>query len=668
MTDLSRITPEALADLHLARPPKEPDVIDLNKLAATLWRGRLLIFVLTLGALILGGTYAFVAATPLFRATSVVMLETRQDQIVDIKSVVGGLSGETSEINSEVEVLRSRSLIGKVVDRLDLINDPEFNPALAPKGSINLAGQRIQSFLGLTSAAMPEANLAKDSRDRVITALLNKVSVRSIPLSLVLQITTETESPEKAARIADAIVAQYVNDQVAQKQKATQEAATWLEDRVAELRIELEQAENAMVRFNATTDLISPDVTLEEERRIKDIRERISLARRNRRATATQVTEGSPELYRLDQQIAALEASELALSNRLARQNQDLITLQQLTREADATRVLYEHFLTRLKETAAQQGLQQADSRILSAAVVPAKASSPRRPQIMLLSLLGGLALGSALVLWRARGGVGFRTPNELERAAAVPVLGQVPRIPGRRRSHVLGYLSQNPASAAAEAVRNLRTSVMMSNVDAPPQVIAMTSSLPGEGKTTNALALAHNLIGLGKSVVLIEGDIRRRALLEYFPDLPARGLVSVFAGELTLDEALYHPQGLGIALLPGEQGGVNAADLFASDRFRALIEELKTRYDVILIDTPPVLVVPDARIIARLCDALLFTVRWDSTSHEQLSEALRMVRNANQKVTGTILSQINPKGMRRYGHGGDSAAYGSYGLGYYSG
>ena len=197
--------------------------------------------------------------------------------------------------------------------------------------------------------------------------------------------------------------------------------------------------------------------------------------------------------------------------------------------------------------------------------------------------------------------------------------------------------------------------------------VTAINPTPAGEGKTTNSLAIAHNLTGMGKKVLLVEGDIRRRTLTQYFDDLPQRGLVSVLSGETPLDEAITHPDNFGCDMLVGEKTSANAADLFTSDRFRDLITDLRSQYDAVIIDTPPVLIVPDARIIAMQADAVLFTVKWDSTSRAQVLEGLRLFRQTDQKVTGLVLSQINPKGMRRYGYGGKYGAYSSYGSRYYS-
>ena len=707
-------TPAPPAAAH----PVDEDVIDLGALFATLWRGKWIIAIITAIAVLAGGYYAFIAATPLFRSTAVVILETNQEQIVDLQSVVGGLSGDTSEVNSEVEVLRARSLMGKVVDRLELTEDPEFNTSLQVltpmQATIENAKDSVRAVLGLETEEVvlsPEEE-AQRTRDAVISNLLRAVTVRNVPLSLVFQVTVETENARKSARIADTIVELYILNQIEVKFEATEQATIWLSGRVAELQTSLEAAEAEVSAFSASTDLVSVEGMQALERQIKELRDRIDLAQINRDTLAAQVdaletaesradqaaladdtqltrlltraqndeafeatfdarldlvkARKKNDVMRADQQLVTLIASERELTEDLDGQGEDLITLQQLTREAEATRVLYEYFLTRFNETSAQQGIQQADSRILSNAVVPLAPSEPRKPLILAMSGMLGLMMAMGLVLLREARNNGFRTARDLEHYTGYTVLGQIPKMPVSSRRKAIKYLADKPMSAAAEAYRNLRTSLMLSHIDNPPKVIVLTSSVPGEGKTTNSIALAQNFLGLGKKVLLVEGDIRRRTLHQYFDNVPAHGIVSVLSGDTPLSEAVFKSTDFGADILAGEKTSTNAADLFSSDAFERFVADARNEYDAVIIDTPPILVVPDARIIAEQADAVIFNVHWDRTSKPQVEESLRLFHNSGQRITGLALSQISPKGMKRYGYGGRYGAYSGYGSKYY--
>lgn len=717
--DLSAVGPRA-ADFHVPPPQKDAEsLVDLGDVFRIFWLGKWRILIVMLIAIIGAAYYAYGVAVPKYRSTTVLILDIRGSNIVSFDNVVEGIGGNLLEINSELAALQSRVLMGRVVDDLGLVQDPEFNGALLPPSLRQQAIGQLRTLLGSPPRQAPVTNdpaiLAEQdrrARDRAINALLRSITVSIVPRTLVFEITVETEEAQKSALIADTVAETYIQDQLNVKFEATEQATSWLTDRVAELQGELEAAQGAIAEFNATTDLISAETVRAQEIQLKDTRDRIQdeqslliqtqarlvqleaatdretqavvaddlqLSRLLPRAqTDGQIAEAFDARFaqilaraeldaaRSKSQIDALVDAQDTLVERIDSQNADLIQLQQLNREAEAVRLLYEYFLTRLQETSAQRGIQQADTRVLSPAVVPLRAAVPRKPFIIAMSAVLGLLIGAAFVLWREVRQSGFRTAQDLESHTGYTVLGQIPQIPARKRRHTLTYLMDKPASNAAEAYRNLRTSLMLSNVDNPPKVIISTSCVPSEGKTTNSLALAQNLTGLGQKVLIIEGDIRRRTFTQYLDNLPNKGLVSVLSGDIPFDDALVYDEKLKASILAGEKTSANAADILASVKFKNLIETAREKFDVVIIDTPPVLVVPDARIIGQSADAVLFTVRWDMTSKTQIDEGLRMFHSSGQRITGFVLSQINTRRMKSYGYGGRYGAYAGYGAQYY--
>lgn len=684
--------------------------LDFMQFIGTLWRGKWLIMFCMLLALVAGTYYAFAVAVPRYAASTTVALESRDSQVVDFESVVSGLSADQATINTEVEVLRARILIGKLVDQLNLTEDPEFNRYLRPKTMWSLGA--VLGELGLKQARPVPSE--KALRNSVVDEVLRIIAISNPRNSYVFRIAASTESPEKSARIADALARIYINDQLSTKFEATEQATGWLTDRVGDLKVQLEAAETRVKEYNRSIDLIGPEALEALNRQLKDLRGRLvsadqargELARRIEtmksaqqtgdilamgaaagdegliaavsRATNDQaarqaftvrfnalLTQLQVSRDREALQGRALRASVRDIEGRVEAQSADLVKLQQLQREAVASGQIYEYFLSRLKETSVQQGIQQADSRILSYAVEPEEPSRPRKGIIMGLSVIVGLVIGIVLVLLREMQQTGFRNAQDLEEATGLTVIGQVPRAPRGRRRKVLDYVVSKPTSGMAEAVRNLRTSILLSNIDTPPQVIMMTSSVPGEGKTTQTLALAQNLSGLKRRVLVIEGDIRRRTFREYFDIKESGGLLSAVSGQAKLEDVVWHSDQLGVDILVGEESSVNAADLFSSAKFARFLQDTRKAYDFVLIDTPPVLVVPDARVIAQSADAVVFVVHWDKTPRSIVEQGLHALSTVNIQVTGVSLSQIDHKRMRGYGKRyGES--YGTYGSKYY--
>ncbi|MBL4767808.1 MAG: polysaccharide biosynthesis tyrosine autokinase [Rhodobacteraceae bacterium] len=686
---------------------------DLMQLFGTLWRGKWVIMFYALLIAVVGGYYAYKVAVPKYAATTMLALQLRTENIVDLESVISGASSDSAALNTELEVIRSRGLIEQLVTRLNLLEDPEFNVVLQPEPefSLDIGIVKIRALVGLPAPEMPPHS-QEAILNETVRAVRDVISATNLRATYIFNIGVKTESAQKSAMMANTLAGLYISDQIAVKFQATENAVNWLSERVTSLENELRVKERAIKDLRARSEHISPEALDVLSRQGKDVRDRLTEtqaamgAAQVRLANMQELQEagdvlamatGSNDLAlnrlfrdmdtggekarrlfsarydlllarvqsnvdRVKHQVAALEASSVRSKERIEKQSAALIQLEQMERETEATSVLYETFLTRLKETTVQRGLQQADSRVLSAATPPQRSVEPRKTLILAMSIILGCLLGIGIVMLRQLVHNGFRTAEELETATGMAVLGQIPRLPIRKRNALIKYLKDKPTSAASEAIRNLRTSVLLSDIDNPPQVIMSTSSIPGEGKTTQAIALAQNLSGLGKRVLLIEGDIRRQTFTEYFDFSPKNGILTALSDDVALKDVVSWDERMGCDVLMGEKSNVNAADIFSSDRFLEFLKKVRSAYDYIVIDTPPVLVVPDARVIGQYVDAIIFSIKWDSTSKSQVTEALRQFSSVNLRVTGLVLGQIDERGMKRYGYG----AYSRYGKGYY--
>ncbi|MEM0922879.1 MAG: polysaccharide biosynthesis tyrosine autokinase [Pseudomonadota bacterium] len=692
--------------------------IDFSDMLVAIRRRKWSVGLITLVSCVMAWWYLG-TLTPLYPATASVVLETQQEQVIDLESVVSGISGDFIAINTETEVLRSRKLISRVVDDLRLIEDPEFNPYLRQPAGWTESAWAKALFDAVGLGAGPQVVVPETvQRNATVDALRNRLRISNVDATYVFEISIDTRNRQKSADLMNRLARLYILEQLEVKFEATQAATQWLSTRVADLKVALERSEATVEEYKSNTPLVDEMTLAEEGRKLKELRARaeeyllesqqteerlarVAALRADGDVARITALIASPRVTRIAEQLAGVTGSgdqsearrtllrtqlQTELDRQVAqlrlqldrarsqsdavrpaiadleelteKQANDLVVLRQLVREAEASRLIYEHFLSRMKEISVQEGIQRADARVLSAAIPSRTRSFPNKTQTMGLALIFGLMLGSALAIWRENRLATFRSAEDVEKATGLRVLGNIPKAPIRRRRDLLSYVLRKPSSALAESVRDLRTSLLLSDTKNPPQVIVSSSSIPREGKTTLAVLLAQNSAALGKKVLLIECDLRKRTLNAYF-NAPAegRGLISVLYGEAAFSDVVLHDPEAGLDILPGEESAVNAADVFSSIQFEQFLAQVRKAYDFIVIDTPPVMAVPDARLIAALGDALVYSVAWDRTERDLVQAGLNQFREIDMPLIGLALTQIDLGKAARYGYGG----YGQY-------
>lgn len=593
------------------------------------------------GALLFG-FQTFIMAVPQYRATAVVILDTRSGQILEMAAVVTGLSGETSEINTEIEVLKGRELLGKVVDALDLVSEPEFNAALVPDPWTARAKQALRA--ALPGSAPPPPRAEGWEREATITALQGHVAVQAVPSSFVFRITATSSDPAMAARIADTVAEAYISGQVTQKAMTVDAATAALAGRVTELESALNDAERRLSDLTRAQDTLTPDDLIGLDWALTQTRAAIATAQ----GDLALLPAGDATLSAAARR-DALMAEEAALLERAAALAATERRIDQAWREVEVTRAIYEDFLSRLKETAVQREMIQPDSRILSYAVVPAVHASPRRSRTVTMGMVFGLVAAGALLLIREGLVTTFRSAEEIEEATGLRVVASLPEMPGDTGRDVLRSLAERPLSPEAEAVRTLRTALSVEPGGPLPGVIMLTSARPDEGKTTAAAVLAQNLAAVGLSVALVETDLRRSTFTGFFGASPGGGLVSVIDGETGIEDAIFTAEPWGFDVLEGISGTTSGLpDLLASDRFDDAMAVLRMGYDVVLVDTTPLLTAADARIIGRHAEAVLYCLRWNSTTRDEARQALRLLDGIGAQPPAIVLTRVADRPARR--------------------
>lgn len=359
----------------------------------------------------------------------------------------------------------------------------------------------------------------------------------------------------------------------------------------------------------------------------------------------------------LDQQLATVK-EEVASSNRKQ------FRLRELEQQVEADQRLYEMFFNRAKETSETMGFQSAHARVVEKATPPISPIKPNKLNIVLIAFLLSAIVGVALAILRDLLDNTLNSPDDVVERLGAPLLGVLPNIK-MAKGHMgpyMGYL-EDTKSAFAESVRSLRTGLMLTGLEKPHKVTVVTSTNPGEGKSTVAINLAAALAQM-ESVLLIDADLRRPsvAMAFKFPS-GTPGLSNMLALSARLDDCVQKTDA-GFDVLPAGVLPPNPQEILATQQFRKLLKQLGEHYDRIIIDSAPINAVSDSLILATLADSLVYVAKADETPLKLILKNINLLKHSNLPVTGVVLNRLDTKKQRAYGKGGYYGTYESYGHG----
>jgi len=373
----------------------------------------------------------------------------------------------------------------------------------------------------------------------------------------------------------------------------------------------------------------------------------------------------------LASEVKAKQDQVNAIQSRISQANAQLrgnsiasVRLRELERDAETSRVLYEEFIARSKETSVQDDLVQADAVILSAASVPNRPAAPKKKLNLLIGAVLGAAIGAALAILAEMFDAKISSTEDLERKLGVSSIGSVPLI---RAANLFGlgqmnpadYLVENLLSAYAESVRYLRAAIAFSDLDSETKTVAITSSLPDEGKTSLTLSLGRMSAMSGSRTIVIDGDFRRRQLTEAAGMSPEIGFIEHLFGAGQLSDAIQKDSKTMLDILPLSQSGHTPHDVFGTRAFDDLLSRLRSMYDLILIDTGPLLLMAEARVVAGKVDKTILMVRWRHSTRAAVKQSLNLLRSFNADVLGATLNMVDLN--RRRHHRDPGASYKAY-------
>jgi succinoglycan biosynthesis transport protein ExoP len=342
-----------------------------------------------------------------------------------------------------------------------------------------------------------------------------------------------------------------------------------------------------------------------------------------------------------------------------------------LKREFEASQELYHNLMKRSRETGLESELKATSMatniRVVEKAEVPRSPFLPNRSKNYQLALLLGLGLGLGLCFLFEHLDNTFKTPDDIKNHLGLPFLGMVPdvnaRTNGTNAPRASPLILRSPKSAVAEAYRVLRTNLIFSSADQTGRVLAVTSANPGEGKTTTVANLAASLAINGSRVLAVDADLRRPTMHQHFGITKSPGLSDLIVGKCRPSEAIHKTQFGGLQVLPCGYVPPNPTELLGSASLREILAALRSHYDWVLIDTPPILAMADTSVLSPLMDGIAVVVGAESSSRPAVQRALDQIRSVNGHLIGVILNKVNfERNSYYYGQ-----YYGEYYRSYYA-
>lgn len=619
---------------------------------------------------------------------------------VETTQEVTGDSDDAEKLDTETQVLESRTLALETINSLQLYRNPDFVPPPKGAGAWDVSDPRIRSML--------------------IGAFLGRLNIVRSGHTSILQISVTSEKPQLASVIVNTLIDNYIERSLRDNFRATAKISGWLNSQLTDLKSNLQKSQAQLLAYEKDLGLIGVDpkdsiaistmdelnkqlANAEVDRMMKEARLRAiktsspdvidaaaasdlsvqvpkqQLAQLRTQYTSMVQTYGPayPPLKAMKSQIDQLERTikraEDAEIERVqkefdAAQNNEEMLRKQLNDEEqkaynngekgvqfefarseyEANRLLYDGLQQRLQEAGIMAGLHSTSIRIIDGADVPVSPSHPRTHVNLAMGTGFGLIVGFALALLLEAMDTNLKTMTDIEQSLQLPLLAAVPSVDAEALlpSHFRELALSRGASSwsrIAEALRGLRTSILLSSPGAPPKVIMITSSWPAEGKSSIATLVAITFALNGSRVLLMDADLRRPWIHLRFKIGKGLGLSSVLSGKSTVGESLVEwPELPNLHIMTSGPVPPLPSELLGSKQMESLVQELRDSYDFVVIDTPPVLAVTDASILGRLADAAILIVRYGSARRQVVQRCIDMLDRSATHLLGVAVNAVN--------------------------
>ncbi|MBU9864507.1 polysaccharide biosynthesis tyrosine autokinase, partial [Rahnella aceris] len=699
----------------------DSDEVDLGRLYGEFLDHRKLIIILTIVFTLLAITYALFA-TPVYQATAMIQIEQKQGNAI-LDSISQMLPDSQPVSEPEIALLQSRMILGKTVDDLNLqavitqnyfpvfgrgwarmtgdvpgklsisrlyipktSNDvPSITLTVIDKNRFHVEGDNFKldgevgtlitkDGIALNVQSMdaePGTQFTVDYITRLdaINSLLNALTVADQGKDTgILNLSFNSDDRALATSVLNDISENYLDQNIARQAAQDAKSLEFLNQQLPQVRSDLNDAEDKLNLYRRQKD--SVDLSLEAKSVLEQIVNVDSQLNELtfREAEISQLyTKDHPTYKALLEKRQTLLHERDSLNKRVTAMPATQQEVERLSRDVDSGRAIYMQLLNRQQELSIAKSSAIGNVRIIDNAITQPKPVKPRKILVVLIGIIVGLFISSALVLLKIFLRRGIESPEQLEEIgvsvyASVPLsewltkknkLGRSKGTGDKNRKYENKFLAiENPADLAIEAIRSLRTSLHFAMMEAKNNILMISGSTQNAGKTFIASNLAAVIAQAGKKVLFIDADMRKGYAHKLFKFTGEEGLSDILSGKINVNNIDKSVPSIGIDFIARGKVPPNPSELLMHKRFNALLEWASDNYDLVIVDTPPILAVTDAAIIGRSVGTSLLVARYGTNTVKEVEISIRRFDQVGVQIKGCILNSVLKKASSYYGYG----------------
>ena len=710
------------------------DEIDLSELIGTLIEAKWLISIIAGVFLVVGVFYALVA-TPIYQADAVLQIEEKSGGMPGLGDLSDMLSTDALAA-TEIEIIKSRNIIGKAVDKLNLtINaQPDYLPIIGAAIARRYSGAEVSSGMGgyawggeriqLQRLVLPsylikdgvvlvtgkdqqytltdidgevlltgsvgevasangvevfvselvaregaEFNLSQGSRIKAINNLQGKIKVSEKGKKTgILRISLDGEDPVLISRIIDSVANLYLRQNVERMSEEAESGLKFLQKQLPLIKDEMEAAEMELNSYRMSKS--SVDLTLEAQSlldRIITIEAQLAELEVKRADISKKYTDVHPIMITLVNHETKLKEQLEKINSKahgLPKTQQEVL---RLSRDVEVATTIYTQLLNMVQELKVAKAGTVGNVRIIDTALTAEKPVKPKKAMIVLLSLVLGIFLGVMVAFVRRAMNKGVEDPDSIEKNIGIPVYANIPLsvkqvlldkdIAAGKAKHMT-LCEHDPKDQAIEGLRSLRTNLHFALLEAKNNIVMITGPAPGVGKSFVSTNFAHVVAQANQKVLLIDADMRKGHINKEYDMTRSPGLSELITGEVDKKTAVRNTGFENVDVLTTGNMPPNPSELLMHENFEKYLGEFSKDYDLVLIDTPPLLAVTDAAVIGRLCGTTFVLLRYGVHSMAEIHAVTKRLRQNSIEPRGFVFNALQPrKGYGKYGYG----KYGNY-------